>query len=137
MLLLLFGLGPRGELRPNYEAAMTRIFSERAAELKGGSIAVKIHPGASGVQEQLFIDWLKERVPAQVFAINHHLNLEFMLPQLRPDLIFAGLCGALPVLKRLDVGRPVLLREFVTGWLHERPDEVATWRAFVDALETW
>jgi hypothetical protein len=117
VLLLLFGLGPGPELRRIYESSIARIFSERASELRDCSLAVKVHPGAGGGTEQILFDWLEANIPAQIYPIRHALNLELMLPQLRPDYVLAGLCGALPIVKRLKIGRPVALSELTDAYL--------------------
>jgi hypothetical protein len=135
VLLLLFGLGP--ELRRLYEIAMARIFSERASEWKDCSLAVKVHPAARGIEEQVFIDWLKSNVPAQVHPISHALNLEFMLPQLQPDYVLAGLCGALPIVTRLQVGHAVALSELIDAYLQDHPDERQATRKFLRGIEVW
>src|SRR5438046_7116898 len=93
------------------------------SELKDCSFAVKVHPGAKGTEEQVFMDWLKANIPAQVYPIVHPLNLEFMLPQLKPDYVLAGLCGALPIVRRLQIGRAVALSELTDAYLQDHPDE--------------
>jgi hypothetical protein len=135
VLLLLFGLSP--ELRRAYQESVARMFSERASELEGCSFAVKVHPGTNGVEEQTFVAWLKANVPAQVFPIIHQLNLEFMLPQLRPDFVLAGPCGALPIIKRLGVGRPIALSEVTEEMCRMLPAERSVYLSLVETMEVW
>jgi len=137
VLLLLFGFGPGPELRRLYEKSISRIFSERGTDLKDCSLAVKVHPGSHGIQEQAFIDWLSANIPARVYPIVHPLNLEFMLPQLRPDHVLAGFCGALPIIRRLDVGRPVALSELMDAYLREHPNEREAVSKFLSGIEIW
>jgi hypothetical protein len=138
VLLLLFGLGSEPDLRRMYEKSVSRIFAERATELKDCSLAVKVHPGASGFsQEQVFIDWLKRNISTKVYPIVHPLNLEFMLPQLRPDYVLAGLCGALPIIKHLKIGRAIALSELMDAYLQEHPNERQAMLKFLNGIEIW
>jgi hypothetical protein len=135
--LLLFGLGTGSEFRRLYEKSVKRVFSERAAELANCSVAVKVHPGSNGGQEQIFIDWLRANISAPVYSIVHPLNLEFMLPQLRPDYVMAGLCGALPIIRALRVGQPIAVAEMVEAYLSLKPEERQTVMNFLNGIEVW
>jgi hypothetical protein len=137
VLLLLFGLGRDPELRGLYERAVDRIFSEHARELTGCSLAVKVHPSSSGAQERAFIERLRMSLPVELHVIDHGLNLEFMLPQLRPDYVVAGVCGGLPVVRRLRVGRPVVLSEFIDLCLRQHPVEKRDVLAYLADVEIW
>jgi hypothetical protein len=137
VLLLLFGLGEDDAFRTRYQRAMARIFSAHAAELQGGSLVVKWHPGASGEQEPLLVEWLRNNIPAQVHEIRHPLNLEFMLPQLRPDYVVAGLCGSLPIVRDLGAGRPIIISEWLDQYLAERPGERPAVTQFLRGIEVW
>jgi hypothetical protein len=134
VLLLLFGLNPA--LRLAYQTAVARMFAERT-ELKNCSFAVKVHPGTNGPLEQNFLAWLDENLPVPVHRIAHPLNLEFMLPQLRPDYVLAGPCGALPVITRLGIGRPIALPEVTEEMCRMLPAETAAFRGIVQSLESW
>ena len=136
-VLLLFGLGTGPEPRRVYERSIARIFSEHSSELKGCTLAVKVHPGANGVEERALIDWLTANVDAQVYPIAHRLNLEFMLPRLRPDYVMAGPCGALPIVKRLGIGRPIALSEVTNDFLQSNPHYQTSVDAVLDGIETW
>jgi hypothetical protein len=135
VLLLLFGL--TAELRHAYQRAVRRMFVERAAELDGCTFAVKVHPSTYGGEEDRLFDWLDDNVPAPVHPIVHPLNLEFMLPGLRPDYVLAGPCGALPVVKRLGVARTVALAEVTDEMCRVVPAETATFRSLVQPMEVW
>jgi hypothetical protein len=135
VLLLLFGLSPG--LRRAYQRSVANMFSERAAELKDCSFAVKVHPGTNGSEEQKFIDWLRASIPARVYPIINQLNLEFMLPQLRPDYVLAGPCGALPIIRRLGIGRPIVLSEVTDEMCRMLPVESSAYRSLVEAMEVW
>jgi hypothetical protein len=87
-----------------YESSLSRIFSERA-----WSLGIVRSLSAMGIQEKNFIDWAKANLPAQIFPIVQAWNLEFILPQLHPDIILAGVCRSLPIIRRLKVARPVVL----------------------------
>jgi hypothetical protein len=137
VLLLLFGLGEDDAFRTRYQRAMARIFSEHAAELQGCSLVVKWHPGASGEQEPLLVEWLRNNISAQVHEIRHPLNLEFMLPQLRPDYVVAGLCGSLPIVRDLGAGRPIIISEWLDLYLAERPGELPAVKQFLRGIEVW
>jgi len=137
VLLLLFGLGDDDAFRVRYQQAMARIFSKHAAQLQACSLVVKWHPGASGAQEPLLIEWLRANVAAQVHEIRHPLNLEFMLPQLRPDYVVAGLCGSLPIVRDLGAGRPVIIAEWLDLYLAERPGERGAVMQFLRGIEVW
>jgi hypothetical protein len=134
LLLLLFGLSP--ELRLAYQVAVTRVFTQRS-ELKNCSFAVKVHPGTNGPEEQRFFAWLEDNLPVPVHRIVHPLNLEFMLPQLRPDYVLAGPCGALPVIRRLGIGRPVALPEVTDEMCRMLPAEAGAFRSIVRSMECW
>ena len=69
--------------------------------------------------------------------IDHALNLEFVLPQLQPDYVLAGVCGALPVVRRLRVGRPVVLSELLDMSLHEHGVEKRAVLAYLGDVEVW
>ena len=137
VLLLLFGLGEDDAFRTRYQRAMARIFSEHAAELQGASLVVKWHPGASGEQEPLLVEWLRNNISAQVREIRHPLNLEFMLPQLRPDYVVAGLCGSLPIVRDLGAGRPIIISEWLDQYLAVRPGERQAVTQFLRGIEVW
>jgi hypothetical protein len=83
------------------------------------------------------MDWLKANIPAQVYPIVHQLNLEFMLPQLKPDYVLAGLCGALPIIRRLNIARPVALSELRDAYLQEHPSERQAVEKFLRGIELW
>jgi hypothetical protein len=135
VLLLLFGLN--AALREAYQAAVTRVFCERPAELAGCTLAVKVHPGTYGEEEDRFFDWLGDNVPAPVHPIVHPLNLEFMLPRLRPDYVLAGPCGALPVVARLGAARAVALAEVTDEMCRVLPAETSAFRSLVQSMEVW
>jgi|GEM_PF-2898608 len=137
VLLLLFGLGEDDAFRVRYQRAMARVFSAHAAQLQGCSLVVKWHPGASGAQEPLLVEWLRANVAAQVHEIRHPLNLEFMLPQLRPDYVVAGLCGSLPIVRDLGAGQPVIIAEWLDLYLAERPGERGAVTQFLRGIEVW
>jgi hypothetical protein len=137
LLLLLFGLGADDAFRAVYQRAVARIFSERATELQGCSLVVKWHPGATGEQEPVLLEWLRSNVPAIVHEIRHPLNLEFMLPQLRPDYVVAGLCGSLPIVRELGAGRPIMLAEWLEYYLAEHPGERHVVTQFLRGIEIW
>jgi hypothetical protein len=137
VLLLLFGLGDDDVFRTRYQRAVARLFSEHAAQLQGCSLVVKWHPGASGAQEPLLVEWLRANVAAQVHEIRHPLNLEFMLPQLRPDYVVAGLCGSLPIVRDLRAGRPIIISEWLNQYLAERPGERHAVTQFLRGIEVW
>ena len=113
------------------------MFSEHAPELSGCTLAVKVHPATSGRDEELFFDWLGAAVPANVVPVRSILNLEFMLPQLRPDYVLAGPCGALPIVKRLRIGRPILLREIMEETLDAYPAERGSHESLVSGIDVW
>jgi hypothetical protein len=137
VLLLLFGLGDDDAFRARYQRAMARLFAERAGQLQGCTLVVKWHPGAVGAQEPLLVEWLKANVAAQVHEIRHPLNLEFLLPQLRPDYVVAGLCGSLPIMRDLGVGRPIIIAEWLDLYLAERPSERHAVTQFLRGIEVW
>jgi hypothetical protein len=137
VLLLLFGLGADDAFRTLYQRAIARIFSAHAAKLNNCSLVVKWHPGATGVQEPALVEWLKANVPAQIHEIRHPLNLEFMLPQLRPDYVVAGLCGSLPIVRELGAGRPIIISEWLDLYLADRPGERDSVRQFLQGIEVW
>ena len=139
VLLLLFGLHGRDEEKfgPIYQRSLRRIFADRASELRNCSLAVKVHPGSYGDEEQKFFDWLRDNVPARILPITHALNLEFLLPQLRPDYVLAGLCGALPIVRRLGVARPVALSEMINLYSDAHPAERESIDAFLTGIEIW
>lgn len=138
VLLLLFGLGESDTYRTVYQRAMTRIFTEHAAALCGGTLAVKWHPGAGeGEQEQLLVEWLRANIPAEVHEIRHRLNLEFMLPQLQPDYVMAGLCGSLPIVRDLRAGRPIMISEWLDLYLVDYPWQRQAVSQFLQGVEIW
>lgn len=139
VVLLLFGLhdGPGLDLRPLYRKALQRIFAERKSELTAGSLAVKAHPAANGVEEAAFVDGLRDDLPVPVLPLLHGLNLEFMLPQLRPDYVIAGLCGGLPIVRRLGVGRAIAIAEMIDAYLDEHSGERAAVHEFLRGIEIW
>jgi hypothetical protein len=137
ILLLLFGLGSDDATRMVYQQTMLRIFAEHAAELQGGLLVVKWHPAASGEQEKMLVEWLTENIPAQVHDIRHPLNLEFLLPQLKPDYVMAGLCGSLPIVRDLHAGRAIMLAEFLEFYLAQTPTARQWVPQFLQGIEVW
>jgi hypothetical protein len=137
VLLLLFGLGSDDTTRTMYQETMLRIFSEHAAELQGCSLVVKWHPAASGEQERILVDWLTKNVPAQVHEIHHPLNLEFLLPQLKPDYVMAGLCGSLPIVRDVHAGRAIMFAEFLDFYLAQTPTARQWVPQFLHGIEVW
>ena len=137
VLLLLFGLGSDDAFRTLYQRSIARIFAEHAAQLQDCSLVVKWHPGATGEQEPSLVEWLRTNVPAQIHEIRHPLNLEFMLPQLRPDYVVAGLCGSLPIVRDLGAGRPIIISEWLDQYLAERPGEGHAVTQFLRGIEVW
>ena len=136
VLLLLFGMGEYSQ--DPYRRAIARVFHERANELRGGTLAVKWHPSATGGQERLLVDWLKANLPVQVHEIPHPLNLEFMLPELRPDFVLAGLCGALPIVRDLRVSRSVVLTELMPeNPAKEWKGGCSSMKQFLRGIEVW
>jgi hypothetical protein len=135
VLLLLFGIDARG--RQLYQTSVARLFRERSGQLKDCSLAVKVHPGSSGEEEEIFFDWLQHNVPAKIFPIRSALNLEFMLPQLRPDFVWAGPCGALPIVNRLQVGRPIGLAEIFADDLQWHPESRLLVSDLLRYIEIW
>jgi hypothetical protein len=134
VLLLLFGLN--AELRLAYQTAITRMFAERV-ELRNCAFAVKVHPSSNGPDEDSFLAWLDENLTVPVHRITHPLNLEFMLPQLRPDYVLAGPCGALPVIRRLGIGRPIALIEVTAEMCRMIPAQASAYHSIVESMETW
>jgi hypothetical protein len=137
VLLLLFGLGSDDTTRTTYQNTMHRIFSEHGAELQGCSLVVKWHPAASGEQERILADWLTKNIPAQVQEIRHPLNLEFLLPQLKPDYVMAGLCGSLPIVRDVHAGRAIMLGEFLDSYLAQTPTARQWLPQFLQGIEVW
>ena len=135
VLLLLFGLSP--SLRQAYQTSLARIFADRKRELNGCSLAIKVHPGAHGHEEEQFFDWASANIPAQIFPIRSAVNLEFMLPEFQPDFVLAGPCGALPVVKRLQAGVPIVLPEIMDELCQAFPGEQANYRRLVDGMKVW
>jgi hypothetical protein len=96
-----------------------------------------VHPNTQGEQERVFMAWLKANVPAQIHEIQHRLNLEFMLPQLSPDYVMAGLCGSLPIVRDLRVGRAVMLAELLDAYIAEHPQARGWVSQFRRGIEIW
>jgi hypothetical protein len=137
VLLLLFGFSAGDETRELYQRSIARLFTEHATELRNCTLAVKVHPNTQGDQERLFTEWLKTNVPAQIHEIHHRLNLEFMLPQLEPDYVMAGLCGSLPIVRDLHAGRAIMLAEFLDFYLAHNPTARQWVPQFLRGIEIW
>jgi hypothetical protein len=135
ILLLLFGLTP--SIREAYQNAVARIFSERNDELADCNLAVKIHPGAIGLEEEVFFNWLETRMPGRIFPIRSGINLEFFLHELQPDYIWAGPCGAMPVLRRLQGPRLVALPEITELFAHTSSGRPNTYEHILGDIEVW
>ena len=60
-----------------------------------------------------------------------------MLSRLKPDYVLAGLCGALPIIRRLKLARPVALSELADAYLHEHPNERQAIGKFLYGIELW
>lgn len=137
VFLLLFGLGPDDSIRIMYQQAVARIFTERASELRNCTLVVKWHPGATGSQEKILLAWLRANVPARIHEIRHPLNLEFMLPQLRPNYVVAGLCGSLPIVRTLGAGKPILLADLRDSYIEANAAQRAWAMQFQQGIEIW
>lgn len=100
-------------------------------------MGVKVHPGAKGVEEERFFDWAARQLPLPVFPIRSVLNLEFMLHLLHPKFVLAGPCGALPIVRRLKVGRAIVLREILEILAQRYPDDSKTFESLTEGMEVW
>ena len=76
-------------------------------------------------------------LPVPVLPIAHGLNLELMLPQLQPDFVLAGLCGALPIVRRLQTGRAIALSEMVELYRCKHPHERDAIDRFLHGIDIW
>ena len=65
------------------------------------------------------------------------MNLEFLLPQLQPDYVMAGLCGSLPIVRDLRAGRAVILAEFLDFYLSQTPTARQWMPQFLQGIEIW
>jgi len=136
ILLLLFGLSPSA--RAAYQIAMSRVFQERRSSFEQRVLLVKTHPAAaSGGEEELFFRWLDSVSPCKVHVLRHPLNLEFLLPLVKLDSVLAGPCGALPMLRRVRSGRPVVLSEVTEELIRAFPDERDTYEKLIAGIEAW
>jgi hypothetical protein len=136
VLLLLFELEP--EQRLAYQGSVLRLFSEHSAEFRNCAFAVKMHPGSYGPEEKHFIHWLKSNLPAEIFPITNALNLEFIISRLKPDYVWAGPCGALPIVKRLDIGRAIVIQEILEEMSRAAfPEEREAYLTLTQDLEIW
>src|SRR5262249_21178617 len=135
VLLLLFTLGP--EVRQQYQNSVSRILVEHARELDSCTLAVKAHPSTEGREEEVFFHWLNAKMPGRVFPIRSGLHLEFLLPELRPDYVWAGPCGSMPIVRRLKTGRPIGLREIADCWIKGFPAERAAYEVILRDIEVW
>lgn len=134
-LLLLFGLTPTAS--HSYRQAMTRVFAEHGDLLRGGVLGIKVHPGARGPEEEEFFSWARASLPVEVIPLRTVMNLELLLPILLPDFVFAGPCGALPVLRTLEVSRPIVLSEVTEELCRSHPTEAEDFRRLVQGMEVW
>jgi len=135
IILLLFGLTP--SLRRAYKTSVSRIFSERSRELAGGTLAVKVHPARYGLEEKKLICWLQNNVPVNVVPITIGVNLELMLPRIRPTYVWAGPCGAMPIVQRLGIGRPIILPEIAAPLSDGNLQDLEKHEEFVRGMEVW
>jgi hypothetical protein len=135
VLLLLFTLG--SEIRQVYQNSISRILTEHKGELQSCTFAVKVHPSTEGREEELFFEWLDTRMPGRVFPIRSGLNVEFMLPMLRPDYVWAGACGSMPIVRRLATGRPIALPEVTDCWVKGFPRDTNAYAVILRGIEFW
>lgn len=135
VLLLLFRLSQ--ELAGEFRACLLRVFEERGSELSSCSLAVKLHPGSAGAEEEEFLAWARANLPVEVFPIRSPMNLEFMLRDLNPAFVLAGPCGGLPIVRRLGIGRPVVLPEITEALCRSYPSDRESFLALVRGLEAW
>ena len=63
VLLLLFGFGAGEDIRELYQRSIARLFTERAAELRNCTLAVKAHPNTQGEQERISLNGSKRTSP--------------------------------------------------------------------------
>jgi hypothetical protein len=61
--------------------------------------------------------------------------LEFLLPQLRPDYVLAGLCGALPIIRALKIGKAVGISELIDAFQRDNPTYPVS--EFLKGIEIW
>jgi len=136
VLLLLFGLSPSA--RAAYQNAMSRVFQDRQSSFEQHVLLVKTHPAAAdGGEEELFFRWLESASPCKVHVLRHPLNLEFLLPLIELDSVLAGPCGALPMLRRVKSGRPVVLPEITDELIKTFPDDRDGYEKLVAGIEAW
>jgi len=136
ILLLLFGLS--SSMRVAYQNALSRLMRDRAGEFERSTLVVKSHPGAPGDEEERsFFRWLTNLRPTRVFFIRHPLNLEFLLPEMNLAYVLAGPCGALPIVRRLKSGRPIVLPEIMDEMARQFPRERKALAQLVAGMEAW
>lgn len=135
VLLLLFGLGPDSSRL--FESCVRRIFAERRSELASCTLAVKFHPGATGDEENALVARLDTLLPGRVFPLRSGLNLEFILPELRPDYVLGGPSGAMPILRKLNGPRPIALPEITDALVQVHPEESAAYELILRDIEVW
>jgi len=137
ILLLLFGFGRDSSSRILHQNTLSRVFRERRDEFNQCTLVVKTHPGAWGNEEEIFFRWLDGVSPSKCFCLRNPLNLEFLLHKIDLAYVLAGPCGALPIVRRLGTGRPVVLPEILSALIAEYPDDRSSTEKLVAGMEVW
>ena len=63
VLLLLFGFGAGEDIRELYQRSIARLFTERAAELRNCTLAVKAHPNPKASRNEFSLNGSKRTSP--------------------------------------------------------------------------
>jgi hypothetical protein len=137
ILLLLFGFGNIASSGILYQNTLSRVFREKRAVFSQGTLVVKTHPGTWGDAEDLFFRWLDDASPTKYFCVRGPLNLEFLLHKMNLAYVLAGPCGALPIVKRLRTGRPIVLPEILSAHQFAYPQYRSVAEEMVAGMEIW
>ncbi|MBE9250758.1 hypothetical protein IQ226_16790 [Dolichospermum sp. LEGE 00240] len=137
ILLLLFGLN--NDIKNAYRKSINRIFRESPEIFSNHQLVLKPHPvGRDDLLIEL-IDELSLDLSMKVTAFDCRINLDILWHLIPANIVLAGPCGALPIIKRLGISKPLVLKEIMDELLGYYPinssESKGLWQS-VEGIET-
>ena len=121
VLLLLFGLDK--DLKDAYRKSINRIFREYPELFLNRQLVLKPHPINSDNLLIELVEELTQDLSITVTLFDCRVNLDILWSLIPADIVLAGPCGALPIIKRFGVSKPFVLNEVMDEYLSHYPSD--------------
>lgn len=109
LLVLLFGVDEGRKLM--YRAALKRIRNERPELFDGRLLVLKPHPLTFHSRPRELASELSSDLSLPVGIFECPLNIDILWHLLPAQIVLAGPCGALPIMRKIGIGTPYIIRE--------------------------